>query len=318
MPSASSPIRPAALAKRCTAVLATGAVLAAGLLAASPAVAAVAPPRLMVTEIVPNTTGPDDFEFFEVTNTTDAAIDLDAEGIRLHYTGVGAEPLFTRSAPAVVPAGGSVVFWLDYMSGDGVDVPSRTEAEFRAAFPDTAELEYPIVQVTGQAGMANGGGRGIRIVDAEGAEISESFYLAGQTGEQRGASFGVRAAGGTDLEFRAIGAPTPGAFDPALLEPIAAEPETPTPGAGSNAGDVWPLVVTEIMADNTGTDDYEYVEVVNTTDRDLDLDTEGIGFAYTYADDDLRDRDARYTLPAGTVIPAGEVAAPDARPAAKR
>lgn len=308
MPSASRPIRPAALAKRCTAVLATGAVLAAGLLGAGPAAAAVQTPRLMVTEIVPNTAGPDDFEFFEVANTTAEDIDLAAEGIGFHYTGVASEPRLETEQPTVVPAGGVVVLWLSYTDGGSVDSFARSEADFIAAFPQ-ADADVRIVRVTGQPGMANGGDRGIRIVDAEGAEISESFYRAGEVGEHEGASFGLRAEGGTDLEFRAKGAPTPGAVDPALLQPGEPDPEpVPAPGAGSNAGDVWPLVVTEIMADNAGVDDFEYVEVVNTSDRDLDLDAEGIGFAYTYADDDVRDRDVRYELPEGTVIPAGEVA----------
>ncbi len=304
MPAASAPSRLLA------SLLAVGTVIGGGFLAAAPASAATADQwPLMVTEVVPDVTGDDHFEFFEVTNTTTAPVDLDAQGIRFQYTGTSASPMLDHAPGTVIPAGASVVFWLSYATG-AVDSFARTEEQFRAAFPDTAATAYDIVRVTGQPGMANGGGRGIRIVDVDGTEISEAFYAAGQVGQQVSAHFGVPSSGeGTDLEYRTSSAPTPGVIDPALLAPVVEEPEPEQPpGWYSNVGDVWPLVVTELLPDNTGADTFEYFEVVNTTDETLGFGEDGYGFRYTYVDSDARDQDVVLTPEAGATIPAGEVA----------
>ena len=73
-----------------------------------------------------------------------------------------------------------MVLWLTYASGS-VDAGARTVDDFRAAWATSGSTpaDYPVVRVTGQPGMANGGGRGVRVVDAEGAAVSWSFYPTG-------------------------------------------------------------------------------------------------------------------------------------------
>ncbi|MBC7725904.1 MAG: lamin tail domain-containing protein, partial [Burkholderiaceae bacterium] len=177
----------------------------APLFSAAPALAAPTP-SLLITEIVPNGTGDDNFEFFEVTNTSDAELDLDAAGVRFQYTGVTAEPLLSVEPGTVIAPGASTVFWLSYTTG-AVDSFAYSEDDFRAEY--ASGTDYDIVRMSGQAGMANGGSRGIRAIDAVGTELAESFYLPGQVGQNLGANFGA-PADGTDAEFREIAAPTPG------------------------------------------------------------------------------------------------------------
>ncbi|PJJ73617.1 LPXTG-motif cell wall-anchored protein [Diaminobutyricimonas aerilata] len=286
------------------AALVIGAV-AASVLVAAPAQAAVADRwPLIVTEIVPDTTGGDEFEFFEVTNTTDAPIDLAAEGIGFAYYGGTSPVALTVEEPTVIPGGATTVFWLSYRNDTGtIDSFARTEDEFRASFPATQANTYDIVRVTGQAGMANGGARGIRVLDADGGTISDSFYPGGSAAENAGVTFGVPAdETGVLMQPREQRvAPTPGTIDAALLQPL---PPTEEPEEWSNAGAHWPLVVTEIAADNTGADNFEYFEVANTTDEPIALGAAGIRFHYIYTDSDVRDRDVVLTVPEGTVVPA--------------
>lgn len=141
----------------------------------APAAHAAGEPALVVTEIVPDTTGYDNFEFFEITNTTDASIDLAAAGIQFSYIYADNDDrtkdvALTVPAGVVVDPGEAVVMWLNY-SSTTVDAFSKTDDEFRAQFPAGA-ADYELVRVTGQGGMVNAGNRGIRIMDASGAAIS--------------------------------------------------------------------------------------------------------------------------------------------------
>ena len=111
---------------------------------------------LVVTEITPDTVGYDNFEFFEVTNTTDVDIDLTAAGIGLSYIFADSDDRvkdvpFTVPANTVVAAADSTVFWVDYTSGN-VDTSLVTEDDFRAHFTaiGAPAAEYPVVRVTGQ------------------------------------------------------------------------------------------------------------------------------------------------------------------------
>lgn len=129
--------------------IATTATLAAGALSLALAAPALASPTalvptaadaasgaLIVTEIAPDNVGVDDYEFFEVHNRGATDLDLAAAGFSFAYTYVdGADrardvPL-TVADPVVVPAGGTVVFWLSYTAGS-VDSFAHSIDEFRA------------------------------------------------------------------------------------------------------------------------------------------------------------------------------------------
>ena len=192
-----------------------------------------------VTEITPDNVGYDNFEFFEVTNTTDVDIDLTAAGIVLSYIFADSDDRardvpFTVPANTIIAAGDSTVFWLDYTSGN-VDTQAFSEADFRAHFAaETSTTEaYPVVRVTGQAGMANGGDRGIRVTDATNTSLGWAYYPAGSVGVDASAHF----AAPTDTAARSLeltrsqGVPTPGVAAPATTRPTptATPASTPTP-----------------------------------------------------------------------------------------
>ena len=228
--------------RRATAL--SAAALATALIAggAVPAHAAAGVGDVLVTEIAPDTVGADDFEYVEVVNTTTSDIALGADGVSLAYTYVDTDdrardvPL---AAPAgtVLPAGEPVVLWLTYTSG-AVDSTKYGVDDFRAfwAGEGSAPGAYPVVPITGQAGMANGGGRGIRVVDAGGTAVSWSYYPAGSVSAGTVAQFARPATAGqksaTLLASKA--APTPGRIDPAQLAPAAPAPE-PTPAPSDPA-----------------------------------------------------------------------------------
>ena len=78
----------------------------------------------------------------------------------------------------------------------------------------------------------------------------------------------------------------------ATLLVVAGVPALAVPAASAaTAAPPSPVVVTEIVADNTGADDFEYVEVHNISDAAVDLAASGITFAYSYDDSTDRTRD---------------------------
>ncbi|SDB93832.1 Calcineurin-like phosphoesterase [Sanguibacter gelidistatuariae] len=299
----------------------TAVALGCGLLAATAATAANAataaatatsPWPLVVTEIAPDNTGYDNFEFFEVVNTSGTDIDLSAAGVKLAYTFVNSDdrtkdvPL-TIPAGTVVPAGQPVVFWIDYTSGN-VDTSVKTDDDFRnfyAAETGQPAGTYPIVRVTGQAGLANGGERGIRLVAADSSVISWSYYPTGSVAAARSAHFklpSTTSARSLDV-LTAAGVPSPGTVlaealvapteptDPETGEPTpdptvppTTDPTTPptAPAAGTP-----PLMITEALPDSInvgGSDGYEFVEVYNTTDRPISFADYVLRYLYPLED----------------------------------
>jgi hypothetical protein len=298
------PARPAVRPARLAALVTAGGVLAGLAFGAAPAIAAQADvPPLIVSEILPDTVSFDEYEFLEVHNTTDAAIDLDAAGYGFAYIYSDDDerpndvPL-TVPAGTVVDAGETVVLWLSYQATN-VDSFARSVDDFKAHFASTQpDLDYDVVRVEGQAGMANGGGRGIAITDA-GGDVSRSFYPTGSPAVGAGVTFRLPGdPAQTSLAVLGQRQPaTPGVLDPETLvrEPVE-EPQPSTLAARD-------LLFTEVHPNNTGADKYEFFELVNTTDRDLDLTAAGVEIRYEYGANSTV-----LTYPAGTVIRAGATA----------
>ncbi|WP_084079486.1 lamin tail domain-containing protein [Demequina sp. NBRC 110057] len=282
------------------------ALVAVTSLAVVPAAAAddAVPPSLMVTEIVPNTAGADEFEFFEVTNTADVPIDLDAAGVSLQYFGASSPVDLDIPEGISLAAGESVAFWVSYTTADGtLDSFAYDEADFRATFAalGASTGDYQVIRATGQAGMANGGGRGIRVLDGTGATISEATYSADDVSTDTSAVFGVADdVASPTLEIRQSRAvPSPGVADASLLEPVPA-PSIPAITVADDVAAEWPVVVSEIMANHSGADTYEYVEVANLTDEDIDLADAGYSLEYYGAGSAVG-----LTMVGDTIVPAG-------------
>ena len=200
---------------------------------AAPSAASAASP-LLITEIAPDSVGVDEYEFFEVTNTSAEPVLVGgAEGHGFAYAYVDGEdtardvPLQLEEQVELV-AGASLVVWLSY-EASGIDSFARTVEDFRASW--SAGEEAQVVRATGQPGMANGGNRGVRVLDPSGAEIARSFYPAGSVAAGQSAHF-QPAAGEGELSaalFAGPSAATAGAVDPAQLVAAAGkeEPEEP-------------------------------------------------------------------------------------------
>lgn len=237
-----------------TVVVATVAVAGLGI---GPAHADAAPTAqdLFISEIHPDngeaadgTTGgtniDDNYEFFEVTNTTDSAINLASDGIAISYS-TSANPSLTPkfaisdgdSTDAVtagpldttIPANGSTVFWLEYTSSATLNTYAKTEADFRAFYDNTVPDNAPIVRVEGQPGIANGGSRTIALI-ANGSVLSSSF-LPTRSPTTPGVSthLQVGPAGTTATVYLRDGAPTPGTVTADQLTPANPTPPTVSP-----------------------------------------------------------------------------------------
>ncbi|WP_157078942.1 lamin tail domain-containing protein [Herbiconiux solani] len=306
--------------------LGAGALVAAPAFAAAPAAAAASvPPPLVVTEINPDNVGSDQFEFFEVYNTTDAPLALDgAFGFAYIYADTDDRARDVALAPAagtVVPAHAATVFWLDY-TATGIDTSVLDADDFAAHYGGTAG--YPVVKVTGQAGMANGGNRGIRITDAAGTAVSRSFYPTGSAGADRSVHFAVPADSATASApvQQTLGAPTPGVVAAEQL-PAAPEPEptpdptptptptTPAPAPGPQPDPALvtaPLQVTELLPDSSnlgGGDAYEFIELYNATSEAVDFSDYTLRYLYPLEDLSNSQTALWPVEPANPVIPAG-------------
>lgn len=294
------------------------AAVTAGFLTTSMGAAAAAPapvlPALMVTEIAPDNTGYDNFEFFEVLNTTGTDISVGTAGAQLSYTYTDSDDQ-SRDVPLSVPdgtvirPGQATVFWVQYQTAT-VDTAGRTDADFRsyyASLDGTAPGGYPLVRVSGQAGLANGGERGIRVSDNAGQSISWSYYPAGSTGIDVSAHFRPGDGGTPALRVLGSGVPTPGAVDPAALEPAGpapgpapSEPQpTPAPAepvpvpsptgapAEPNPAEGAELQITELLVDSPnvgGSDGYEFIEVYNPTSRAINFGDYQLRYLYPLED----------------------------------
>ncbi|MEE6287903.1 lamin tail domain-containing protein [Georgenia sp. MJ173] len=290
--------------RRVRATVASAALAAIALGTVIPIATAAPAPTwpLVVTEIVPNPDSYDHFEYFEVTNPTDADVTIGEGGYSFAYSytdsaDTARDVALTAPAGTVVPAGGTVVFWVAYESPDGnVNSFAYDENDFRAfwATRGGGDSSYEIVQVTGQAGMANGGDRGIRVLDADGEPVGWSHYQAGSTGIDQAAQFRIPVdAAERSMDLLAGNAtPSPGVVDPAQLEDRDSEtpeepeePEEPTGPIAGPAADslVGNLLLTELVVDSTNVgsaDGYEFVEVYNTTTEPIEFGDYQIRYLY--------------------------------------
>ncbi|WP_371030058.1 metallophosphoesterase [Pseudoclavibacter sp. JSM 162008] len=289
---------------------------------------------IIVTEIVANNVGDDNFEYFEVHNTSAAPVDLAAEGYSFAYSYVDSDdrsrdvPLSVEE-PLVLAPGETAVLWLSYTSANGaVDSSARTVDEFRDHHGVDAGVQ--VARVTGQAGMANGGDRGIRVLrgealtswshapkDSMGEDLAVHFRVPEEASKLSLDVFGQqaeRSPGVVVPEALQPGAPEDGEEEPAEPEPTEPTPTEPTPTLPPEPGFdpqpdasvvTSPLQITELLPDssNVGTGDgYEFIEVYNAS-------SEAIGFgdyALTYLYPDSGTSALWPATPAEVSIPAGE------------
>lgn len=279
---------------RLTAATTVIAGLAVGAAAAPASAAAVADASswpLFVSELAPDNTSVDNYEYFEVTNTTTSSVDLAAYQFTYIFTNSGTsdsdKPLTLTEPSALLPAGASALLWVQYTSSS-VNSFAFTDAQFRTAVG--AATDVPVFHITGQAGMANTGERGVRIDAADDTTVSWSVYNRPAAMPDQGTHFGL-PADPTSKAMRVVseGAYTPGTVLPEQLAPPVTEPEGPhvpeqgEPPATDPDLDAPILQVTEVAPDttNVGTaDGYEFIELYNASDAPVHYADFTINYLY--------------------------------------
>lgn len=281
-------VRPRALIMGVAAALMMTSVWSGG-----PAQAETTAPPLMITEIAPDNTGSDEYEYFEIHNTTDAAINLAEQKYSFAYTYADSDDrsqdkqLTVDDANLTLSPGETIIMWLSY-TAKNLDSFARTDADFRTnwSMSNTAR----IVRITGQAGMANKGERGIRVLK-DGQIESWSYYPAGSVGANKVAEFAVSdtqsmtllasqatATPGTvrDEQFVRTSQPDPG--------DQSGQPDPDDPTSAQDAPDTAaPLMITELVPDTdnvSGSDGYEFIEIANTTDQPIDFSNYTLSYLY--------------------------------------
>lgn len=260
------------------------------------------PSGLVVTEILPDTTGYDHFEYFEIHNASDAPIDLDEAGYSFAYSYDDsadqsrdvALSIYEDEETVVLAPGETVVMWLSYANAT-VDSYAYTVDDFREFYGMGDDNDARVVRVVGQNGMANGGDRGIRVLQ-NGEVDSWSFYPAGSAGVQQGVEFGRAITGGqpSRVVLTQQAAPTPGQVrdEQLSLEPVEPEepvdpeqPEEPTDPFADRQSPTTAaqLLLTELVVDSSnvgGSDGYEFIEVANPTDTPISMADYTINYLY--------------------------------------
>ncbi|ASS67998.1 MULTISPECIES: S-layer homology domain-containing protein [unclassified Paenibacillus] len=196
--------------------------LSAGILlppAASVAQAAGVPgvPPVIVTEIVPDNIGTDDYEFFELHNTTDLP-QMVTDSVYYRYTDSSgkADVKFTMPAGTALLPHETKVFWYN-SSG-------KTLADFNGHFK-TSLSSSQVVEVGGFTGFANGGQRAV-VLKADGADTAWAAYLVTDVAAGLGVQYQADYKP-EEIKLELKSPPTPGSVKPEQLSPPGQPPEEP-------------------------------------------------------------------------------------------
>ncbi|MUK90344.1 metallophosphoesterase [Ornithinibacillus sp. L9] len=164
-------------------------------------------PLLLITEIMPDNDGADDYEYFEVYNNSDRAISLDYYTIALRYTdGSGtADKAFSFPETTIDP-GETLVFWNNSKN--------VTVEDFNAHY-QTELTSDQVVSYQG-TGFYNSGQRGVVIKDGAGEVVSMS-YLAEDIASGKVATYQFPEDGTEMNIYETLVDPTPGSIEQAQI-----------------------------------------------------------------------------------------------------
>ncbi|UKS26587.1 S-layer homology domain-containing protein [Paenibacillus sp. HWE-109] len=172
-------------------------------------------PPLLVTEVVPDSTNvgsSDGYEFIEVYNNTDQAVNFKDYKLVYRYTdsGPSADVLWPADKEdMIIPSKGTLVFWI--INSQNMN---STAAEFNANYNTHLVEGTNLVRIHSD-GMANSANRGILIATNAGAEISSAYYIAGDAKPNKGVFYKYPLDGtSTMVKYSsAVAAATPGTVD---------------------------------------------------------------------------------------------------------
>ncbi len=156
-------------------------------------------PTLLLTEIMPNNDGADNFEYFEVYNNSNHTVLLDYYTIALRYTdGSGNDAAF-KFPEVSIPAGEILVFWhnTEQLSVDDFNTHYSTEL-----------TEDQIVSYQG-TGFYNSGNRGVVIKD-DNEEVVTNSYLEEDIASGKVITYQYPAESIEMEPYQTMAEPTPG------------------------------------------------------------------------------------------------------------
>ncbi|MFC0272253.1 lamin tail domain-containing protein [Metabacillus herbersteinensis] len=171
-------------------------------------------PELLITEIMPDNTGTEQFEYFEVYNNSDKPVVLDHYTFALRYLdGSGKQDVEMEFEPVTLGSKETIIFWLN--------LKNKTFEEFNSHHGVNLPADE-IVEYSGAPGFANGGDRGVVISDKN-SEIVMASYLGEDIGEGLVVHYSSPIGGIEMVKHENKAAPTLGTVEAAQVpsEPVA-------------------------------------------------------------------------------------------------
>jgi Calcineurin-like phosphoesterase/Lamin Tail Domain len=176
-------------------------------------------PQLLITEISPNSSGSDYYEYFEVYNNTDQPISLANYSFIYRYTDGSQEDKVIPIEPVTLQSQETKVFWWN--------TNDLTVADFNQHFKTTLASEQIVEFKEGFSGFANGGNRALILKDLQGNEVISADYLPNET-DNAGlvTQYKYPATGNVMDKLSILAAPTPGNLEESQVPatPVTVDP----------------------------------------------------------------------------------------------
>ncbi|MDR7080551.1 LPXTG-motif cell wall-anchored protein [Neobacillus niacini] len=184
-------------------------------------------PPLLITEISPDTSGADNYEYFELYNNTNQPMALTNYSFIYRYTDGTLSDKEFQIAPVTLEPQETKVFWFnksgltlaDYNNHFGSQLTSDQVVEYKDVFP----------------GFSNGGNRAVGLTDQQGNEVIFAGYLPNETDNAGLVVQYKYPSTGIEMDkFAVLAVPTPGIIEaaqvpaaPVVLEATPADTTAP-------------------------------------------------------------------------------------------
>lgn len=160
-------------------------------------------PQLLLTEVMPNNNGADDFEYFEIYNNSNQSIILDHHKLAIRYTdGSGKEDVQLAFSEATIDSGQTLVFWRN-ASGHSL-------ADFNAHYA-TALSKEDVVEYTG-TGFSNSGNRALVVKNTSNETIISANYLSEDIASGKVVDYQYPKTGTEMVKSQTLSDPNPGSL----------------------------------------------------------------------------------------------------------
>ncbi|GIP33363.1 fibronectin type III domain-containing protein [Paenibacillus sp. J2TS4] len=223
-------------------------------------------PPILITEIVPdssNVNGADGYEFVEIYNNTDKAMNYkDYKLVYRYPNGLEFDQVWaTIPEEVMIEPGGTLVLWITNNANQ-----QTTVADFNANYGTNLVENKDIVRTEVVGGMHNSRERTMIIATNTGYELVEASYNVGvkDTAPDKGIFYKYPEDGSTTMRLisSATDPATPGSVSPDQIpaEPVKLKPDTVPP-------------VIENLTDQTGIGDGQDLQIVANAQDDVMVHT---------------------------------------------